>query len=91
MSSQDGEPIRAPMNVAEAPSKAAEATAADWQIVADRQAVAELIYRYCRAVDRLDIALGHSIWHEDGFGRAVRVVGAWTSGFRCGISTKYAM
>lgn len=35
--------------------------------VADRQAISELIYRYCRAVDRLDIPLGHSVWHEDGF------------------------
>lgn len=34
--------------------------------LADRQAIGDLIYRYCRAVDRLDIALGHSIWHEDG-------------------------
>ncbi len=34
--------------------------------VADRQAIAELIYRYCRSVDRLDVPLGHSIWHEDG-------------------------
>ena len=36
------------------------------QDLADRQAIAELIYRYCRSVDRLDIPLGHSIWHEDG-------------------------
>jgi hypothetical protein len=34
--------------------------------VADRQAIAELIHRYCRAVDRLDIPLGHSVWHPDG-------------------------
>jgi hypothetical protein len=34
--------------------------------LADRQAIADLVYRYCRAVDRLDIALGHSIWHADG-------------------------
>ncbi len=34
--------------------------------VADRQQIADLIYRYCRSVDRLDIPLGHSIWHEDG-------------------------
>lgn len=42
--------------------------------MADRQAIADLIYRYCRSVDRLDIALGHSIWHEDGiadYGAAV--------------------
>jgi len=31
-----------------------------------RQAIADHIYRYCRSVDRLDIPLGHSIWHEDG-------------------------
>lgn len=31
-----------------------------------RQQISELIYRYCRAVDRLDIPLGHAIWHEDG-------------------------
>lgn len=42
--------------------------------LADRQAITDLIYRYCRAVDRLDIPLGHSIWHEDGvadYGAAV--------------------
>jgi hypothetical protein len=33
---------------------------------ADRQAITDKIYTYCRAVDRLDVALGHSIWHEDG-------------------------
>lgn len=30
----------------------------------DRQAITDLIYRYCRSVDRLDVPLGHSIWHE---------------------------
>lgn len=35
------------------------------QALADRQAITDLIYRYCRSVDRLDIPLGHSIWHED--------------------------
>jgi hypothetical protein len=35
-------------------------------LLADKAAIAELIYRYCRAVDRLDIPLGHSIWHEGG-------------------------
>ncbi|MDB5972184.1 MAG: hypothetical protein JWQ90_4634 [Hydrocarboniphaga sp.] len=33
--------------------------------LADRQQITDLIYRYCRAVDRLDVALGRSIWHED--------------------------
>ncbi len=34
--------------------------------LADKQAIRDLIYTYCRAVDRLDVPLGHSIWHEDG-------------------------
>jgi hypothetical protein len=39
---------------------------ADLQAAADRQAIADLIYRYCRAMDRIDVDLGYSIWHEDG-------------------------
>jgi hypothetical protein len=31
----------------------------------DHQAITEQIYRYCRAVDRLDIPLGHAVFHED--------------------------
>jgi hypothetical protein len=34
--------------------------------VADRQAITDLLYRYCRAMDRIDAELGYSIWHEDG-------------------------
>ena len=30
----------------------------------DRRAIADLIHVYCRSVDRLDVPLGHSIWHE---------------------------
>jgi hypothetical protein len=44
------------------------------QSLIDRQAITDLIHRYCRSVDRLDIPLGHSIWHEDGvadYGAAV--------------------
>lgn len=33
--------------------------------LADKQAITEQIYRYCRSVDRLDIPLGHSVFHED--------------------------
>jgi hypothetical protein len=33
--------------------------------LAARQEITELIYRYCRSVDRLDVPLGHSIWHDD--------------------------
>jgi hypothetical protein len=31
----------------------------------DKQAITEQIHRYCRAVDRLDIPLGHAVWHDD--------------------------
>ncbi len=31
--------------------------------LADKQGITELMYRYCRAVDRLDVELGHSIWN----------------------------
>lgn len=34
--------------------------------VADRQAITDLIYRYCRSMDRIDPELGYTIWHEDG-------------------------
>lgn len=37
----------------------------DVQGLLDRQAITDLLYRYCRAVDRLDVPLGRSIWHED--------------------------
>jgi len=33
--------------------------------VEDRQAITDLIYRYCRAVDRIDHQLGYSVWHDD--------------------------
>jgi hypothetical protein len=40
----------------------------------DRQAIAQQIYLYCRAMDRMDVSLGYSIWHEDGeadYGEAI--------------------
>ena len=36
------------------------------QELADRQAITDLLYRYCRAMDRIDHELGYSIWHADG-------------------------
>lgn len=32
----------------------------------DREAIVDLIYRYCRAMDRIDADLGYSVWHHDG-------------------------
>jgi hypothetical protein len=48
--------------------------AAAVRALADRQAITDLIYRYCRAMDRIDPELGYSIWHEDGvadYGEAI--------------------
>lgn len=33
--------------------------------MAGKFAITEQIYRYCRSVDRLDVPLGHSVFHED--------------------------
>jgi hypothetical protein len=41
-------------------------TDAELRVLADKQAITEQIYRYCRAMDRIDAELGYSIWHEDG-------------------------
>ena len=32
----------------------------------NKQAIPELLYRYCRAMDRIDRDLTLSIWHKDG-------------------------
>jgi len=36
------------------------------EAVADRQEITDLIYRYCRSMDRMDHEQGYAIWHEDG-------------------------
>lgn len=40
--------------------------APDLEQLAHRESIRQQVYRYCRAVDRLDAALGASIWHDDG-------------------------
>lgn len=35
--------------------------------IADRLAITDKIYRYCRSVDRLDVPCGHSVFHEDSY------------------------
>jgi ketosteroid isomerase-like protein len=41
--------------------------ASDGAAHADKETIRDLIYTYCRAVDREDVELGHSIWHDDGY------------------------
>ena len=36
------------------------------EAIADCLAIEDLIYRYCRSMDRMDHALGYALWHEDG-------------------------
>ncbi|MEO6717758.1 MAG: nuclear transport factor 2 family protein [Novosphingobium sp.] len=38
---------------------------AELRALLDKQAIAEQLANYCRAVDRLDIALGHQVFHVD--------------------------
>ncbi|MDB5687553.1 MAG: hypothetical protein JWR77_2142 [Rhizorhabdus sp.] len=33
---------------------------------ADRQAITDQLLHYCRAMDRIDHALGYAVWHDDG-------------------------
>jgi len=35
--------------------------------ISDRLAITEQIYRYCRSVDRLDVPLGHGVFHENSY------------------------
>ena len=35
--------------------------------LADRMAITDKLYKYCRSVDRLDVPLGHSVFHEDSY------------------------
>jgi hypothetical protein len=44
------------------------------QTAVDRQAITNLLYLYCRAMDRIDPELGYTIWHEDAeadYGEAI--------------------
>ena len=38
----------------------------DMEELAAKQEITEVIYRYCRALDRMDRALASTIWHADG-------------------------
>jgi hypothetical protein len=40
-------------------------SATDLRALLDRQAIADKLAAYCRAVDRLDVPLGHTVFHAD--------------------------
>lgn len=51
-----------------------------------RQQITQLLYRYCRAVDRIDEELGYTIWHDDAeadYGRIYRGSGRGFIDFVC--------
>jgi len=44
----------------------AENQAADVRILVDKQAITEMLHRYCYAVDANDRQLGYEVWHAHG-------------------------
>ena len=34
--------------------------------IAAKWDIAEVLYRYCRSMDRIDADLGYTVWHDDG-------------------------
>jgi hypothetical protein len=40
--------------------------ATELHYVTARQAITDLLYRYCRAMDRMDLEQGYALWHGDG-------------------------
>lgn len=32
----------------------------------DIEQIRQVVYLYCRSMDRMDVELGYSVWHEDG-------------------------
>jgi hypothetical protein len=60
--------------------------------VSHRLAITDQIYRYCRSVDRLDVALGHHVFHPDAhadFGAAYVGTGRGWIDFICEEHKKY--
>ena len=54
--------------------------------VLSRQQITQLLYRYCRAVDRIDAELGYTLWHDDAaadYGRVYRGTGRGFIDFVC--------
>jgi hypothetical protein len=41
-------------------------TSAELRVLLDKQAITEVLHRYCIALDSKDRELGYSVWHPDG-------------------------
>jgi hypothetical protein len=48
---------------------------------AAKQAITDVLYRYCHAVDRIDAELASRIWHPDGLARYEDIFEGTGSGF----------
>lgn len=46
-------------------SQPAALDSADLRALLDREAISQQLANYCRAVDRLDVSLGHAVFHAD--------------------------
>ncbi len=51
------------------------------ETLAAKQAITEVLYRYCHAVDRIDPDLGSQIWHPDGLAHYEGIFEGTGSGF----------
>jgi hypothetical protein len=51
------------------------------EVLLAKQAITEVLHRYCRAVDRIDDELGAQIWHEDGLAHYEDIFEGTGSGF----------
>jgi hypothetical protein len=58
----------------------------DIRMLLDKQEITELLYRYCRAVDRIDRELGYTVWHENAeadYGSIYQGTGRGVTDFIC--------
>jgi hypothetical protein len=51
------------------------------EMLAAKQAITEVLYRYCHAVDRIDPELGSQIWHADGLAHYEGIFEGSAAGF----------
>ncbi len=49
--------------------------------IAAKAAITEVLYKYCRSMDRIDADLGYQIWHDDGTAHYSRIYEGTGRGF----------